>query len=83
MTVPQVSDTALTAGPYLAALLFLAAGFRGRRRNRLRREDPSHDPFLAYGEGLDPVTVSRMLDGKRARERKESSPTTASSWSAE
>lgn len=74
VTVPQVSDTVLTAGPYLAALMFLAAGFRRRRLNRRRRDDPSFDPFFAYGEGLDPVTVRRMLEDKRLKEQQGPAP---------
>ena len=74
VTVAQVSDTVLTAGPYLAATLLLAAGFWRRHRNRRRRLDPTFDPFIAYGEGIDQVTIDRMLADKRAREHRGSSP---------
>lgn len=74
VTVAQVSDTVLTAGPYLAALVFLGAGFWRRHRNRRRRRDPSFDPFIAYGEGIDQVTIDRILAEKRAREQQGSSP---------
>jgi hypothetical protein len=74
VAVARVSDTALTAGPYALALVFLAAGFRRRRRNRRRQQDPSFDPFIAYGEGIDQVTIDRILSEKRAREQRGSAP---------
>ncbi len=65
--VNQIFDWTITAGPYLVATVFVAAGFARKNRNRRRLVRAQEDPTqVSYGTGLDDETTQRLLAQQRA-----------------
>jgi hypothetical protein len=66
-TVARIIDVVTVVGPFLAAMVFVAVGFRRKRRNnRRRRSAAAIPPEERFGEGLDHDLVQRLLAQQKA-----------------
>jgi len=68
VTVARISDTAITFGPVLIAVVLVVAGVVRSRRHARRIRAAEGDERAAFGTGLDPDAVRALLDERRRAE---------------
>jgi hypothetical protein len=64
VTVAEISDTALTAGPMIIGIILFSVGLMRARRYD-RRNDAEARTGVSFGTGLDPGVVHAILQQQR------------------